>query len=51
MKKFIISIIVVVVIIVGGFVIARNILARMIIIKGVKAVTGMTVATKRLSCF
>lgn len=49
MKKLIISIVVAVVIIVGGFVIARNILARTIIIKGVKAVTGMAVDIKSIN--
>jgi len=48
-KKFLITIAVVIVLIAGGLVIARNILARQIIIKGIKAVTGMAVDIKSIN--
>lgn len=49
MKRILITITVVIVLIAGGLVIARNILARQIIIKGVKAVTGMAVDIKSIN--
>lgn len=49
MKKFPISIVVAIVIVFGGFIIARNILARTIITKGVKTVTGMAIDVKSIN--
>lgn len=43
MKKVLITILVILAVIAGGFVLGRNVLARMAVIKGVKAATGMAV--------
>jgi len=48
MKKILISIVVIIAIIVGGLVVGRNILARTIIIKGIKATTGMDIDVGRI---